>query len=64
MCLYVYVYNRLQHVQSQEKKKTSCTKLPALDRPKYYTSHCKTYCFMMDCLVINILFCVYQNSRS
>lgn len=41
---YVCVYNRLQYVQPQEKKKTSCTKLPALDKPKYYSTndYCKT----------------------
>lgn len=30
-----YACNRLQHIQLQEKKKSSCTKLPALDKPKY-----------------------------
>lgn len=34
--MHVCVYNRLQNVQPQEKKKTSCTKLPALDKSKYY----------------------------
>ncbi|XP_022182760.1 armadillo repeat-containing protein 2 isoform X1 [Myzus persicae] len=30
---------KLQHVQFQEKKKTSCTKLPALDNTKYSTAN-------------------------
>jgi len=34
-----HMYNRLQHVQFQEKKKTSCTKLPALDNTKYSTAN-------------------------
>lgn len=52
---------RLQQVQFQEKKKTSCTKLPALDKSKYNTyNNCKTHCVLIDYVVIkNAIFCFF-----
>lgn len=39
---YIYTYIRLQNVHFLEKKKnSSCTKLPALDKPKYTSNNRK-----------------------
>jgi len=51
------MYNRLQHVQFQEIKKTSCTKLPALDNPKYSTANsCKTHYNCYESHMVNLIF--------
>jgi len=52
------MYNRLQHVQFQDKKKTSCTKLPALDNTRYSTANSrKKHYNYFECLSkFNILF--------
>lgn len=52
------MYDRLQQVQLQEKKKTSFTKLPALYNTKYSTANnCKKHynCFKYHIVKCNTL---------
>jgi len=52
------MYDRLQQVQLQEKKKTSCTKLPALYNTKYSTANnCKKQYNCFEYLIVNVIRC-------